>query len=409
MSRTVDPAAAGSAPGRRNLRSAMFSVHKWVGIHLSIYFGILLLSGALLTVGKELALVGRPDLWVPQVSDRAEAPLSEIYANLLADDPERRVHFVLKSATPWLSGEAYVSSPDRGGEVIQFDRYDATVLGPRPQIKIFEIIEQIHVALLVPIGPVSTLVNATSLVMLTMVATGLIAYRRFWRGFFRWPKRDMTERMRMGAYHRLVAVWIAPFLVVMAVTSSIFLLEDLGMQSAPEPPPALTNRDTALPPDFGPEAMARAEAAAVAAIDGFKPTMFGLPDDPAKGILIGGIVEEAPFLSVGSEVIVDPLTFEVLQATRTEELSPRIWSIRYAREIHYGLWGGRPAQLLWVAFGFIAGTLVLTGALVYAARTAPAAPGTSAVRRVWLGLGPLRWAYALLGAGMLLRIIQIAL
>ena len=63
----------------RKLRNCLFTLHTWLGLHFSIFFFFLFLTGSLLVVGVELESIGRPAVWTTVAKEDRTASFGTIY------------------------------------------------------------------------------------------------------------------------------------------------------------------------------------------------------------------------------------------------------------------------------------------------------------------------------------------
>ncbi|WP_171189000.1 PepSY domain-containing protein [Ruegeria sp. HKCCC2117] len=385
----------------RKLRNLLFTLHTWLGLHFAIFFFFLFLTGSLLVIGVELESVGRPAVWTTAAKEDRTASFGEIYSNIKEVYPESVVQTITKRPTPWFVDRSegrtgwgeqvnYWTDPETA-EVVQVTRYPG----------FDRILRELHVKLLSGQSIIYKAVAATSIVVLFQIISGLITYRRFWKGFFRRPRQGVDSRSWAGAMHRLTAVWTAPFLIISAVTAFFFMLSDFGIDGfRPKPEPSV-ERETRLPPDFGAAILDQAEARAREALPGFEPQSVALPVRKSDGLSFSGHLPSIPEIRGPSIVTVDPVTFEVLGAfTPYDNTHIARWR-HVIDELHYGYWGGIFSRGLWIVLGLVATGVAFTGALIFATRLTSDAAQYGPLRRIWRGLGIFRWAYVLLVLGVL--------
>ena len=80
---------------------------------------------------------------------------------------------------------------------------------------------------LLPVKYGVPLVAALSLPLLITLTSSLFIYKRWWRGFFSWPRGDRPRRL-WGDLHRLLGVWSLWFIALIAATGGWYLVESLG-------------------------------------------------------------------------------------------------------------------------------------------------------------------------------------
>lgn len=385
----------------RKFRNQLFRLHTWIGLYLSVFFTFMFLTGTLLVAGFELESIGRPAIWTSAAEDERTASFGDIYEGIKTAHPEGDAFVILKRPAPWFVDRTFGRSG--WGERVSYwtDPATGAVVYETGDPGFASILAGLHDTFLTDSRIVFILFSATSVLLLFQMVSGLITYRRFWKGFFRWPSSAGGIRSWAGGAHRLTALWTLPLVLVIAITSFYFLLGGLGIEGEKLkfPPPA--PRETALPEGFDGALIDRAEANARDALPGLEPNILVIPGGKGGALKFGGPHPDFSQLRGGSTVAVDPLTLEVLGVHTPADLKG-LGALELLMELlHYGLWGGAFSMVLWIALGLMATGLAFTGSLIYAARLAPATSAEGSFRRIWRGMGVLRWIYPLLLLGML--------
>ena len=380
----------------RKTRNSFFKIHTWLGLHLSLFFTFMFLTGTLLTVGIELESITRPNIWTTVPSEDRTAGFGDIYAGIKEARPDAKIGLISIDTKPWFVNRSFGSTA--WGESVSFwtDPVTSALVEETRAVGFRNILRDLHDSFLTTNRLVFVVVSAMSLVLLLQIISGLITYRRFWKGFFRWPTRSNGQRSWIGGLHRLSALWALPLSLLIAVTGVYFMLGGLGLKgSSPSPqPPAV--RETALPAGFDRSVIDTAEEHARNALPGFDPTVMSLPGRKNKGINFIGHQTGFSEFSGLSTVTIDPVTFEVLGAFSPADDRGLKRVKVLMNKLHFGTWGGAFSLGLWVVLGLVATGVALTGALIFAARIAPDSASGGAFRRIWRGLGLARWAYLIL-------------
>lgn len=386
----------------RKLRNRLFTLHTWLGLHFSIFFFFLFLTGSLLSVGAELDTVGHPAIWSGTAKKERTANFSTIYEGIKTAYPESQIYVINKRPAPWFANRSYGNTASGEQAIFWTDPKTGAVVDVTGNTTFQKVTRELHVSLITGKKIVLLAVSATSIVLMFQLVSGLITYRRFWKGFLRWPDTSNGFRSWTGSAHRLTAIWATPLLLIIAVTSVYFLLWELGLDGTnPEAQPPVA-RESRLPADFTPILLDQAEARARTAVPGFEPVDVYLPNNRMGGLTFAGYRSDIPNIRGASRVVVDPVTFEILGSFTPDD------STGFARwrpmidKLHYGFWGGAFSKILWLVLGLVATGVAFTGALIFAARIAPDAAQYGPLRRIWRGLGIFRWAYVLLLVGIVL-------
>ncbi|WP_256364031.1 PepSY domain-containing protein [Ruegeria sp. 6PALISEP08] len=385
----------------RKIRNSLFKIHTWMGLHLSLFFVFMFLTGTLLVAGFELESVGRPNIWTMMAKEDRTASFGMIYEGVKETHPQSRPFVIVKRSTPWFVDQTF---GDTGwGEAVTFwtDPVTGGIVEETRNLGFRNILRDLHDTLLTEKRVVFILVSATSVFLLGQIISGFVTYRRFWKGFFRWPNRSNGLRSWAGGVHRLTALWSAPVMILIALTSLYFMLGGLGMNGTTPELPSSSPRDSALPSGFGPEMIDTAEARAHAALPGFDPVVMLIPGSKADSLVFIGHVEGVAEFRGMSSVALDPATLEVLGVMTPDGLGGLAKWKDLMNMLHFGTWAGAFSMALWIVFGLIATGVAVTGAMIFSARLRPDAARHGPFRRIWRGMGWTRWIYLLLLAGML--------
>lgn len=387
----------------RRFRNVVFKVHAWLGVHLFALLTLLSLTGTLLIYIQpiEAALFSSKQL-EPPVSSEERPSFGTLYDQAKAHLPDGLVTQLIRSETPWIADKAIAWLPGGierhlwfGGEGWSVSRESGPVDG-------YKVLRELHDSLLTRNHYVGVFVSALSIVLLTFMVTGLITYRRFWRGFFRLPSRQAGPRAFWGGLHRLTALWSLPFLIVITLTSLYFLADrtlpftyqNLDMSK-------LTPREAILPEGFDGGSVDKV----VEAVEQHQPDLhishIYLPGQPHEAIIIFG--ETDVFLTnyEANRVLVDPATLAVVDSIPADELNMAHRAGGASEILHFGHFGGEIVKALWAIFGTIATVLTFAGAMVYAARTASPEGGGTAMGRIWSASVLTKLAYPLFFIGVI--------
>ena len=389
------------------LRKLIFSIHKWLGLNLVLFFGFMFLTGSLLTLAGEVEKLLHPDIRTEARNMETGASFGEIYDAIAAHQPDGTPHVIVMQPIQGAGDRTNVNLQTGQRMLFWTDPADASVLEITSARNFKNIVHELHDSLLVPSRVAFLVVSGTSLFLLYSVVSGLITYRRFWRGWFRFPKRDMPSRAKWAAWHRLLGLWLTPFLLIMGVTSFYFFLGGLNLTGKVPQPPLTETRETVRGPNFNGDLIDQAHSAVVEAYPWLLATTAVLPANERQGIRFGGPHRDGGLTLYTASV--NPDTLEVVGIASTQDAGPLTDIKQLMNALHYGTWGGTAVRYLWVALGVVTAGLLWAGAAVYFARTNPAHSTANGARAFWQGLGILRWGYlaalAGIGAMVVLRFI----
>ena len=266
----------------RTFRNWLFSLHTWLGLHLSIFFTFMFLTGTVLVVGIEVESIARPEIWTTIAKGDRTASFAEIYDGIKTTHPESTVFVIEKYPAPWFADRTFGRTG--WGENISFwtDPATGAVVYETRDGGFRDILRDLHDTFLTTKRPIFILISATSVLLLYQIVSGLITYRRFWKGFFRWPKRAGRVQILVRCH--------APADGPLGRAPSdpdcnhqlLFHARRPGVRrynpKTPSPLPPVT------PPclsGFSSDTLEQAEASAVAALPGLEPLVMVLPGDPS--------------------------------------------------------------------------------------------------------------------------------
>lgn len=378
---------------RRKGRSLWWHVHSWAGLKLSIFMTFILATGTLAVFAHELDWLVTPAM---RVMPQAEAPasLGAVAAAAQAEVPGGRLQMLIQPIDPWFATEVWI---DDGGDRIErvyVNPWTAEVTGRGGWANIHRFLRQTHRHLMLPVNYGVPIVCSLSFLLLASLITGLVTYKKFWRGFLRKPHWSGGSRRLTGDLHRLAGVWSLWFVALMVVTGFWYLVEELGGQAPPHPePPRL---EAGMPAPVGAD-LDRLLATAQAAYPTLRIKEIRFPpEDRARGLAVVGQADAILVRQRSNSVWLDTNTGEVQLVARGEELNVHQRISEMADPLHFGTWGGFAAKLVWFLFGVLLTGLSVTGVMIYSLRLHGAqSEGRGPWARAFHGMGP--WAYPAIG------------
>lgn len=384
---------------RPRLRVLLFRLHAWLGLHAFMLYFAMFLSGTLIVFIAEIEALGSAPMRAVGAGEKSE-DFGAAFEALRTARPDARPLIINRSETSWIADSIRISTANGQQTNVWTDPVTGLYLGEADVTLYRRLVRSFHASFVTDKEPGGLLASALSLPLIFFIVTGLLTYRRFWRGFFRAPPRDKGRRAFWGGMHRLVALWSLPFLGLMALTGAYFFVSHLGVGGTQYPSAApVEARTTALPQDFDGAALDRAAAVARAALPGLHITRIDLPRGPTDPIRFYGPTDAVLVEARGNGVFVDPVSLAVLGQYHASDLSFTTRLTMAVEQLHYGHWGGVPIRVLWLVFGVLACLLTWAGAMIFAARLAEGADPDlhrgGALGRVWAGMSVLKWGLVL--------------
>lgn len=389
---TTNPAAARPKPKKK--RSLWWVVHSWAGLKLSTFMTWVILTGTLAVFAVEMDWLARPALRVmPQ--DAPHASWGQLAESASAALPGGKVGTIYAPPHRWFAAEAMAEDADGARVRVYLNPYDGHAQGTGAWMSFHRFFREMHRHLLLPARWGIPIVCSLSILILLSLITGLVSYKKFWRGFFNRPRGGNPRRLN-GDLHRLAGLWSLWFVLVIGLTGLWYLVESLGGDAPYARPPEAAPAVVAAPLD-------------VAAIDGFARTArqaypgltikeMRLPGEPGQPIGFFGQADALLVRDRTNGVWIDPADGRVLEVVKGEQLNVHQRISEMADPLHFGNFGGMTTKIIWFVFGVLMIGLSITGMAIYSLRLKTAlAPDERAQRRhgfvgrLWLGMGA--WAY----------------
>jgi len=205
---------------RKPAKVWLFGFHSMLGLASGLFLSVVLLSGAILLVSSELNLLSNPWLAVKTEGEHVpvDAWLDAVGRHTDLDQSSR-----IDIEWPTIPQEpARISVMGRGGFTEYFvDPYRATVLEGEFSGWVAWV-KELHVSLhFDPVGRI--LAGLSSVVALWLVISGIVMER----GLFRdWRVLRVRSGIRtfLTDFHKRIAVWLLPFIVLISFTGIFFAL-----------------------------------------------------------------------------------------------------------------------------------------------------------------------------------------
>lgn len=342
-----------------------FWLHSLFGLKLSLFLGFVSLTGTIATVSHEIewlykpavratTVAGQPDwgrMWEAAQRAYPKATLDGIGSYDRNDEP-----YFVKS----------VSATDANGEdfAIYVDPGTSRVTGHEYGRSFQDAMRALHYYLFAP-GPIPMyVVTSLGFVLILSLVTGLIAYKKFWRGFFRMPRWSRSGRTLMGDLHRLAGLWSLWFVAVIGLTSVWYFAEHAGVEWNTPPPRASPIDKRAV---TGSHIRAWTHLAQREMPD-LAITAVQLPYEAGDPVIVQGQWKALLVRERTNAVFIDPLTGRLLGKREGHKLDVGERIVHTADPLHFGNFGGLLTKLIWVVCGLMLVGMSASGAYIYAKR-----------------------------------------
>ena len=385
-------AATGMPAKSQAKRSLWWRVHQWAGLQLSLFLAFILATGTIATLSHEIDWLLTPAMRVaPQEASPASWGALAMSAQQAAGDA--RIEWLYAPSEPWFAVEAIAERPNGDRFRIQIDPWKAEVRGLTPWFNAQRLFRELHRNLMMPTAIGVPIVTALAFPLLASVVTAFWVYKKWWRGFFRLPRRRKERRNHgrrfTGDLHRFVGLWSLWFIALIGVTGVWYFVEKMG-GAAPVPRP--------------PEVLAPAQAsgakldALVARTHQAFPDLgisaIGFPKGKPGGVVVMGQAKALLVRERANSVMLDPNKQSVVEVVRGEGLSLHQRISEAADPLHFGTWGGLATRIFWCLCGAALTGSAVTGVLIYALRLRQeeaVRQNAGVIASMWRGMGLMAW------------------
>ena len=372
-------------PAKRTLRAAKavdrpfaYRLHSLFGLKLSLLIAFICATGTIATVSHEVEWLIYPEVRATQSGQ----PVSwgAMWDNVRQHRPDGWVRSIGpydRSDAGYFAKDAGVRLPDGREITVLVDQATGQVTGEQVGTPFHAFMRGLHYYLFTPGDWGFYLVTSLGFVLMASLVTGLIVYKKFWRGFLRRPRTARGSRTLLGDLHRLVALWALPFTGVIALTSIWYFAERVGVDWE-TPPPATAAPLRAQPSGAQVDGWV---ATAAAAMPGLKITGVSLPWVDGDPVVVQGEWRAWLVRERTNAAFIDPVTGRLMGLRVAHEMRAGERIVHTADPLHFGNFAGIASKLLWFLFGMMLTGLAVSGAMIHGKRLAAAASVWSGWRR----------------------------
>lgn len=345
-------------------RRLWFDLHSWLGLKLSIFMSFVLVTGTLAVLAHEIDWLLNPPMRVQPDATR-RASWGEMVDAVRRAHPHWTLESLQAPQASRFAAQATVRTQQGRPRFVWVDPYRGVVTGDTGWFNAHRLLRNTHRHLMMPTAIGVPIVAALSVPLLLSGLSSLYIYKRWWRGFASWPRRERPRRF-WGDLHRLLGVWSLAFVLLIGLTGLWYLVESLGGDARVVKPPAAKH--------------AQALAADGATVDrAVTEAKQRWPQFEVEGVAPGGkdgtllLTGQAEALLVrprANAVAFDAADGRWLGARDGQDLNPHQRISEMADPLHFGDFGGFWLKLVWFAFGAMLSALSLSGVYLYGLRIA---------------------------------------
>jgi len=348
-----------------------FLVHSWLALPIWFFVLIVCVTGTLAVVSQEIVWLANPDIRASKPSDDAHMlSFDQVIAAIKREEPQVIVQSIIRPDESHFALSVDLSYPDGRSLEVYVNPYTGVIQGISPSFNFKAFTRALHGWWLVPFTNGYSwgwyLVSLLGLPLLASLVTGLVVYKRFWKGFLK-----PTLRIK----HRLSGIWSIWFIAVISITGTWFLIQailfDNQVTISSEPiVPVITRDKVPMSSPGVPSPMIPLDDAisiATQRIPGLEASFISLPSTAYSHLRIGGR-GWYPLMFQTAEI--NPYNGEIAASHLLSDRSGLEFVTESMRPLHTGDFGGIWIKLIWFFFGLVLSMMVLSGLLIWSKRTA---------------------------------------
>ncbi|KDN98384.1 PepSY-associated TM helix domain-containing protein [Pseudomonas donghuensis] len=360
-----------------------FLVHSWLALPIWFFVLIVCVTGTLAVVSQEIVWLANPDVRASKPDGDAERlSFQQVLDALHKAEPDMAVRFISQPDGSHFALTAAVTFPDGSAPTLYVNPYTGAIQGKSPSFNFEAFTRALHGWWLVPFTNGYSwgwyLVSLLGLPMLASLVTGLVVYKRFWKGFFKPTLRfNHGARIFWGDFHRLSGIWSIWFIAVISITGTWFLIQailaDNHVTISTEPVVPVIAREDVPRTEAGTPAprisLDDATRIAKEQIAGLDVSFVSLPGNAYAHLYLGG---RGWYPLMFQTVNVNPYNSKIESQFLIDDRSTLEFVTESMRPLHTGDFGGLTIKLIWAFFGLVLSMMVLSGLLIWTKRTAQA-------------------------------------
>lgn len=339
-----------------------------MGLKLCVFMAFVTLTGALATLAQEIDWLFNPEMRVsaPQGAERL-SPGTILDAALTAAPSGSVVNLRLRGES-WFAAELTLITPWNERVRLWVDPYTGAYQGTTSWFNVQRFLRQTHRHLMMPVQIGVPLVSALAVVLVFTMVSGLVVYKKFWKGFFKRPRWHKKPRVWLGDLHRLTGLWSLWFVVLITLTSLWYLVESLGGRAPAIPRP----QSSAMAPVIDGTSLDRAIAQATALRPQLTIRYIALPTESRPVFNLQGQETAVLVRHRANSVWVDGAG-AVLDSRYGEEMNLHQRIAEAADPLHFGTWAREGSatlavKVIWFVAGLAMFWMSLGGIAIYGTR-----------------------------------------
>ncbi|MGB9088005.1 MAG: PepSY domain-containing protein, partial [Pseudomonas farsensis] len=190
-------------PKKKSKSKLWFLVHSWLALPIWFFVLIVCFTGMLAVVSQEIVWLANPDVRASKPDDAGERlSFQQVYDAMQKAEPDTSVRFISQPDGSHFALQASVTRADGTSALLYVNPYTGAIQGQRPDFDFEAFTRALHGWWLVPFTNGYSwgwyLVSLLGLPMLASLVTGLVVYKKFWRGFFKPVRTGHGSRIFWG-------------------------------------------------------------------------------------------------------------------------------------------------------------------------------------------------------------------
>ena len=343
-----------------------FRIHSWIGLKLSILMTFVLVTGTFAVVSADIDWLLAPEMRTLPAYDGPVA-WGAAYDAANREFPAASVISLERSTDAWFATQALIRSPWEQMGRAWMDPASGDYQGFTRWMNVQRFFRMTHRHLMLPTPIGIPIVTILAVPLFLSLVAGLVIYKGFWRGLFKWPRFGRNTRIWAGDLHRLMGLWSSWLLILIVITSLWYLAELLGARAPAFPKGEMTALEEPMITLSGSD-IDGAVIEAERLLPGLKVRRIVLPSERDQRLTVTGDLSAALVRPRANAVVFDPRTLTVLAHYRGEEASLHTRISEAADPLHFGYFGGWWTKSLWFVVGAALSGLSITGCVIYGKR-----------------------------------------
>ncbi|WP_016955794.1 PepSY-associated TM helix domain-containing protein [Catenovulum agarivorans] len=356
-----------------------FQLHGWFSLPIWMVFCFVCLTGTIAVVSHEITWLVNPNARAVNSQQLPAKPIEQLIAAVEKAHPTADVTNVMRFE-PYLATAVTFTDTDKPYAIAYVNQYTGEIQEVNNGVTFVGFMRSLHGWLLFPWQHSYSLgyylVCIMAILMLGALITGLVVYKKFWKGFFKFNLRtNQGKRTLFNDLHRLSGVWSIWFMLVMSLTGLWYLVQAICWHAEIEIEPHAPMIPVAqLPSNLNEQpqvsySLSDSISIARQLYPDFNPSYIHLPEHNRDTYHLSGAGDFIFFDQYSYKLNVNPWTGAVEYKNDPSSMTLMQTLSHIADPLHYGTIGGLVTKFIWFVFGIILTGMSITGFCMWFLRT----------------------------------------